>query len=952
MISGRRIDTLAWLLTCCALSVFTDELRAGTLYLVNGDFIPGEPASPEKPGELLWDSPLFEQPIGFRLEGVQAIRFAGDDIRPVTEGRVTLVDGRELAGRVVGVSEAAIAFDSVRHGRLRIRRSHVRRVENLSADSSLLVEAATGLEGWKTIGRGHRLRDWTFRRGRAATRRRGASILSSVTGDRFTRVELTLSTTEEQLGFQLTLGADDDPAKLREGYSIELLWGRLIAHRQAGERLVSTPLAELEGPRVELVLLFDAVGGTLTVFTGARRLGSLRDPEQTPGILRGIFLRNSGKQLTIERLQVRSYSSPRSLPTPPGGQALLELADGRRVQSTAPISVDDQGRLLVHGEDGEGQRTVPASEIDLWYPARVGESASVEPAPPPGAVGQLEVHGVWADGSVLRGHLVGAAEGGLEVRCDFALDPVLFGYEGARALSIPRASAAAPVDPRAQGSISGATHRLHGSFSGAADAESGFRWRPAFSDDIVSVALDVDSDAPLSGTGAVSGSEVLFDGGGAPAAVSDDSTLSDRLYLTNGDVLPVRLLAWNDEVAEVEVFGERRQVETAFVRALRFNAVSSTLWSQQSLPKKPADDSSGIPEIAGGATAWRSKGAVSQREELLLPLGRGTVGALLRLPESLRVRFTAHLDWEEGSFYVLLGARDPSQGGVRSTDAAGQFRFTVSNRQLTVEPTNVSGDRAVEVGQVSIGASRAVSIEIHCDRQAGLARVWVDGVLCSSVRRAGFVVASAGFWLSTLQPNEDFVEILGRNGFRGGLFIEPPPGREQPAEEDPENPRILRVRGLSLESWPSLLGDAEMRRLLTRPRGVDADEVGYLLRARNGDSVRGGELRVGADEVSVNAGRVPLRIAREQLFEIIHIAGEPDPTDRAPIEAELRGGCSIRLSSLHEVEGELRANAPHLGDFRLPAEELQRVRFGGDPSRRVGELDGWILREPSPLPDG
>ncbi len=873
---------------------------AGTLRLANGDELTGQLLPASGPERVRWQTPPFEDALVFDRRGVERVVLdaGGASTRPV-EHRVLLRDGRFLVGDLVGLDERHVVLDGERHGRVRVLRQYVSLIESVGQDSTMLVDGGRGLSEWQSPETHFSRADWKYEKGVFATSRRGASLYRPFDVDGKVLVELELEA-DETLAFRVTIGAGRDPLALRTGFSLET-WGKvLVAHRQTGEEIRFEKLGSIETGSQRLTVLLDAAANSVDVYSDGKLLGRFRDDGPRLSSVQGLFLRNLGEGLRVRGLRAKRWVAPSS--GAPGSEAQgAYLADGT-VLSGRVVGLRD-GKLVVAGK--QETREAELAKVDVVRLGSLGRSHDGSETAP----GTVRVS--YSDGCALEGSLIATDTDGIRVSADFAVEPILLGFTDARQIEFPGSTA--DDSPPPLGELVTEAGRLHGTLSGQATAKGRLSWLPAFSSVPVAVSW---GDPEL---------EILYP---EPAA-RDGADSADVLYLANGDIVPVRFLGVENERYRVEIGGRALDVEARFVKGVRLR-----------------DESDGAREIA--SDGWRASGDGNvDAGRISLPAG-ASVSRKLDWPRRCRLRFRVR--WQTaGSLNVTFSQRG-GRGGLQRLgffpgEVAGSnetFVLSWRNGRLQAQSMRAMfrGGLVIENSVFEVAsdtAAKEVEFEVLVDRDRGRVLIRGDGevLLSEKLRQSSGEITGLSF--AAGGADEAFGEVV--QIVNGRLIT-----TAQRADVPP-----ISIRDVELRRWPGFLDEEPLKRVLTRRRGAEPEEVSHLIRSYNGDCLRGALVGVDSENVRLRVRSRTISVPRASVAEIIALTVES--TARVPaIEVGLVGGHRVSLTALQEAGGRWSATSAALGEFELSRADARRVGFGLKESRSFHALASWNLLEPVPLP--
>jgi len=375
----------------------------------------GEPGRPRT--TVLWQSPLFDAPLEFALEGIQRIRFPQVATQPAGANvwRVDVRGGDCVEGAIEAIDADHIVLQADKVGPmpLRIRRDRVVRLTRLGGAAKIFVPG--GLAGWTAAG------PWQEQGGRLVCVKPGNTLQRDLAAPARACFTLTLSW-DERPDLELAFAAGpEDMARLKTGggkkpaateaYRIEVTAGDVLAIR-SGATAKFDMAGSLPAGRggMTLEVFIDQETGRMAVVI-PRGDGSDKPAfdetlaPRKPALhsLFGIRLRSG--DVRIDGLRVSSWrgSEPRATGDGGlGGPGVLEAFDKA------------QGTFTVRDQDGP--RTVNAADVeDIGFPA----ADAGDPAVPRHAV-----LAVFHGGSRLTGSILEVTAQGLRLDCPALAEPL------------------------------------------------------------------------------------------------------------------------------------------------------------------------------------------------------------------------------------------------------------------------------------------------------------------------------------------------------------------------------------------------------------------------------------------------------------------------------------------------------------------------------------------------
>lgn len=485
----RRMSRTAWRCVCGVMTIaaglslpaaaqapLEPTKHSAVLDLPDDGFLIGRllPAAAEPGGSrttLLWQSPLFDEPIEFAVAGIERIRFPKVAAVPVGANvwRADLRGGDCVEGVIesIDADHLVLQADGIGAGPLRIRREQLARLTRQGATSKMIVPG--GLAGWDAARGG-----WQEQGGRLVGAKPGSSVQRDVEAPARACFTLVLSWDERpDLDLVFAAGAEE-MARLKagggkkgaatEGYRIEVTAGDVLAIREG-----ATAKFDLAGSLpagrggVELKVFVDQERGRMAVVipqgdaNGKPAFDETLAPRK-PAVRSGFGIRLRGGDVRIDELRVSPWSDPEPRDSGDGGlggAGVVEAFD------------KGQGTFTVRGPDGP--RTVKAADVeDIEFPAAKAEP----PTPPPGAV-LVAFHG----GSRLTGRILEVTAQGLRLECPALAEPLACPI--ARLAVLDAVGGRQPPElPGRPAMLDAVGGRMLGCLANAAGAAGGIAWQP------------------------------------------------------------------------------------------------------------------------------------------------------------------------------------------------------------------------------------------------------------------------------------------------------------------------------------------------------------------------------------------------------------------------------------------------------------------------------------------
>jgi len=448
------------------LDLLEDGFLTGNLVPVAGDS--GRPRT-----TLLWQSPLFDEPLEFAVDGIERIRFAkaaagagGADV-----WRVDLRGGDCVAGvlEAIDADHIVMAGNELGAPSLRIRRGDVERLSRQGSAVKTIVPG--GLAGWNAGGK-----VWQEQAGRLVCAKPGSVADRDVGAAKRSCFTLALSWDERPELELLFAAGPQEIARLKDGgekqanlaeeYRIEVTAGDVLVVREGGQAkfdLAGTLPAGRGG--VKLKVFIDQESGRMAVVmpqgdSGGKPVFDETLAPRKPAIRSGFGIRLRGGDVRIDGLRVSPWK----------GDELRE-AGGAKDGPAGPDAIvafdKATGMFTVGGP--EGPRQVAATEFEDI------ELSTADAEPP--AVLPGSVFAAFHGGSRLTGRILDVTGNTLRLECPALMEPLECPFERLSMLEAisGRQPAALPGRP---GMLAATGGRMLGCLTTVAGGAGGIGWQP------------------------------------------------------------------------------------------------------------------------------------------------------------------------------------------------------------------------------------------------------------------------------------------------------------------------------------------------------------------------------------------------------------------------------------------------------------------------------------------
>ena len=436
-----------------------------------GRLVPA-PSAPGQPRTtLLWQSPLFAEPLEFTVAGIERIRFAKPRAAAAAPTwRADLRDGDFVAGELAGLDadHLEMLVEGVGNGALRIPRGAVTRLSRAGAATRTIVPGS--LDGWDA-GRGA----WQEQGGRITGDKAGSAAYRDVSAPARACFTLGLSWEERPDLDLLFAAAAGDLARLKAGppakkpaatedYRIELAGGDLLAIREGATAAFDLAASLPAGPgSITLQVFVDQDRGRMAVVLP----GDTPQPNpvfdqsiapRKPAPRSGFGIRLRDGRVRIDSLRVTPWTEPE-----PRVAAGGELGGPDAVCESFDKAA---GTFAVRG--AEGPRTIAVGDVtEIDFPA-----AAASQPPAAGAV-RAAFHG----GTRLTGRVVEVTQDAVRLDCPAAAEPVECGLK--QLAVIEAVGGPAPIElPGRPGILDTVSGRTLGCLANRAAPAAGIGWLP------------------------------------------------------------------------------------------------------------------------------------------------------------------------------------------------------------------------------------------------------------------------------------------------------------------------------------------------------------------------------------------------------------------------------------------------------------------------------------------
>ncbi len=958
--------------------------ETATLYFRNGGYLAGEFLEHDSGDQVRWKSDLFDAPATFDVSGIEKVVFgkiqpprnrqhtnpqvahappnlvfaalnqAADFLskahatlekaeRATASGNANKVDtsvgarvqtttGQVVFGNIQSLDDRWLAVSSARHGDFRIPREQLERIDGTSKNLRTVVDIASRFQDATVFGADRQRDDWTESISGWETTDKGANLFFPIDYQGPVMLEMVVSANRRP-DFMVAF-AD---RLIRSAPGVETWGDRLVAFRQGDEFKHQLLLDSFSERELALNIYLDWEHGRMAVYSGVTLLGEFIDdfnPSRKP---KSVGIRNNGKDLTIEQFRVKTWNG-RSVPIQSTDKHLVQTSSGSSIEGH--ISTIEDGQLLIAVDQEEEPRKLGLDTIDqiLFSSAeRHGDTSApgIGTNTPPNDTKENLV-ARYEDGGLVTGRYLGTTADGLLVDAQGIDNPIQLPWKGAVSIRFgPVGEFADQSTNRSEmhGLVESPGYRSHGRVS-SADANGHVMWQPANCSHTVPLNLSTNS-------------KVTFD---SVTATALDSQLTDELHLINGDVIPCRLLAIDANRVHVRFAdGADGSVPRNALKGIRRQSILNDVYQ-------------GFKDDDVWHISSNNSNAFSLENGVLELRDAVSLSKDVSLPDRARVSFDAQWTGNCG-LYVGFGADEAFEAVRRRTvnmgfaqelmeheakrprDFYGELQLTRTGDVLSTGAflrasgllgqmfMNPQQGRPAKTSTLPVSDDTVVNVDLLIDR----------------ARRRYTIVANG----KTLRTWKETARIDGPAIYFGLSHVDnqmDPFGMGSRVKHAKEKGGHVRISKLRISRWPGTL-EADMKeRLLTRRPGARPTTTTHVLRAFNGDSLRGSLVAVRNDKVLFKSRLETIAVPLDKVAEIIALRETTQPNPDA-FSLDLHGGGNITLSPIQVTEELMIGDSPFAGRIGIPWKLVTQMNVANGPRRPRSSLVSWKLREPPELPE-
>lgn len=899
--ASRLCLAASLLCSAAAPTVLTaeDSEPTSTLIWGNGDSLFGRIQS-VKDDTLVWDSPLFADPLLVDINVLSIIQFPqpDEDAQPDVKDdfRITLIDNSILTGDLKQITADTLVFESEVHGTIHAKKSDVRSLQKTDSNG-LAFLGPRGKEGWTTNKSSDSARDLVEEDDGSLTAPRGDLKFS-----RQIRLpdkcELYFKVTSDRRpDFSISIGGPKGISTKRPRLE---MWSDMFV-LGAGSRFV--PLQSVKSSQRELAfrIFVDFTSSTATVYdTAGKELGTIKSEKWEAK--EGVLIEAINTKLTLQTLYVSEWDGRQP-------QILAEGVGGVHTVSGQSFSGELTG---FSAETGLLQITPDAAEADIDSEAGNQETGDVQEVAlsdireirlaAPGTVKREEAETLvaWTNGGYLAGTMIGVTDSTITLKTPHATQPVTSSLSAVRHIRLPNSKQA-----------DGEPDRLFfegGSLGGSLtmeDSDTPIRWKPV---------------GGQNATTLVSRGNARFQRGEKPDQLPiDTSRFPDIVHLKDGDVIPGSVEAWTDtELRLTSPVSEVRQLPGKLVKAVELGVAST--------PKDIKFDSPNWARIRGKVNITRNGRALGFRQNSTY---RDTT---FGQNETLEFRMA----WTKRTYGLLyfklfggLSGKDATSVGIMLQPGQLICSSRPDQRQMQMQlfNGNQNGDQD---GLVKLPNNEA-DVQITA----------INGEIVVSVNGAEVARMEASITDATAKG----LEIAS-----GVSYMQTSSGFQNNQAGDLVTISNMSTRPVSGATLRNVVGREARERSLTIPRFRRDNPQTHVLIAPNGDVLRGQLKEITAKEVVFDSRLETFRFPRERIAAVVRVDDDEDEAFpervETAVQAKLDNGYILTMTPQRMQNGQIEGLSSVLGNCRVPARAIRDLFLGQAEGREeILSYVKWIRQE-------
>lgn len=874
-----------------------DNDATSTLIWGNGDSLFGHIHS-AKGDTLVWDSPLFADPLALDIDVLSVVRFPEAPDASTEEAddfRITLMDNSILTGSLKQITADTAVFESTRHGEIHVRKSALRSLHAIS-NSGLTFLGPRGLDGWTTNKSTEFSRD---------LKEEDDGSLTAPNGDiKFSRklklppkCELFFKvTSDKRPDFSISIGGPKGISTKRPRLE---MWSDMFV-LGAGSRFV--PLQSVESSQRELSfrLFIDFPASTATVFDATgRKLGTITSEKWEP--TEGILIEAINTRLTLKTLYVSAWDG-----TPPSilpeGVSGISLTTGKTVSGELVGYAADSRTLQVR-TDGEtdaadadaadGQVAISVDEI-----REIRLSAEAVSSP-----GEGETLIAWTNGGFLSGTLVSVTDTAITLKTPHTIQPVTSQLSAVRHIRLPNTQQATAEPDRLffEGGSLGGSLTME-------DSDTPIRWKPV---------------GGQNATTLVSRGDARFQRGEKPDQLPiDTERFPDIVHLKAGDVIPGRVESWTDEQLRLtSPVSDVRQLPGNLVKAIELGVASS--------PSDVKFDAPGWKRIRGKVNITKNGRAVGFRQNSTFRESSFGQNETLDF----------HMSWTKRTYGLLYFNLFGGSDGKGATSVG-----------IMIQPGRLvcsSNPNQQQMQMQLFGGGR------EADQQPGLVKLPNNEADVQITSINGEVVVSInGAETARMEATTTSAKATGLEIASGVSYMQTNSGFQNNQVGDLVTISNMSARPVSGATLRNFVGEEARERSLTIPRFRRDNPQTHVLIAPNGDILRGRLKEISAGEVVFESRLETFRFPTARIAAVVRVDDDDEASQSLPerietaVQAKLDNGYILTMTPERMQNGEIIGESSILGNCRIPARAIRDLFLGQAEGREeILSYVKWIRQD-------
>jgi thiol-disulfide isomerase/thioredoxin len=435
-------------LCCCLVCIFLASAAAdadpppSVLHLANGGLVAGQLRGSNNPKIVRWSSPLFAEPLEFRLSAVKAVDYRGAGPQPQPPGEYCLELGDDdlLYGDLLGLTETEIELESARLGRVHVRREDIRRLYRAKGANSIYF-GPNGLSGWKDLSPQPQ---WHEEAGQLYTDQYGASICADLGIPDKAVIEVELSWRRKP-DFILAFGVNPKAVSPRNAFHFDVWDNEIVVIAESARDADLASVAHV-GPgegHIRVQAYLDQTERLLILLSrSGKPLASLKVGGKKPSIFPGVLLTNRNGDVRLEHLRISGWNGvpPRDVRE---DQSRVHRSDGSVIYGRlAAYDPEAKEFTIREGTTETRLKHDEIAEVFLSPSLFVGKASSA-------AAGSKEriLRVAYRDGSRFSGTPTRIDGGRLTLACPGVREPLSLTLAEVRSLIVLRHDGDPPASP-------------------------------------------------------------------------------------------------------------------------------------------------------------------------------------------------------------------------------------------------------------------------------------------------------------------------------------------------------------------------------------------------------------------------------------------------------------------------------------------------------------------------